>query len=243
MRIRLVVRSPCIYTMSIKNRRDSPVGSRSRPGGLCIIYMKQPGTPDGKSLLLPRIHSYSMEPGSERSAVIGQLARAVLRLESSFDERLVPIDGARIVYAVRGASDPDGVAGITGGIAGPGDIQRAAGACASGADGPGSRTVLTAMKSDPAIRAAALLKYSPAVIRSLEAMLLECCSFDRTREPPGLATMDWGVASCCREGVPDVIFDKGAPGREGLVRMFGEKPDEIVNNIIILSDRIMNVEL
>ena len=50
--------------------------------------------------------------------------------------------------------------------------------------------------------------------------------------------MDWGVSSCCRDGVPDVIFDRGAPGKEGLIRLFGENPDAVANNIIICSNRI-----
>ncbi len=184
-----------------------------------------------------------MDPESERDAVIGSLSRAILRLEGFMDRRLIPADGARVACAIRGARDKDSVSGVPGGITGPEDIRRAAGMCVFGADDLVTRTVLTAMKFDPAIRSAAILKYSPAVVRSVDAMLLECCSFDRVREPPGIATMDWGVASCCRNGVPDVIYDRGAPGREGLVRLFGEKPDDIVNNIIILSNRIMSVEL
>jgi predicted fused transcriptional regulator/phosphomethylpyrimidine kinase len=184
-----------------------------------------------------------MDPESERTVVLEQLEHAVQRLEEPMDRRLIPAGGAKVVYAIRGARDKDNIAGIRGGIVDMGGVARAAGPCAFGADESGAKIVLTAMKFDPSMRSCAIIRFSPAVRKSLEQMFLEICSFDRSREPPGIATMDWGVASCCRDGVPDVVFDRGAPGREGIVRLFGEKPDDVVNNIIILSNRIMNVEL
>jgi hydroxymethylpyrimidine/phosphomethylpyrimidine kinase len=72
-------------------------------------------------------------------------------------------------------------------------------------------------------------------------MLLEICTFDRAAEPPGVKTMDWGVASCCRQGVPDVIYDLGAVGKEAMIRILGENPDGVVKNILKLSAR-MNKE-
>jgi len=175
----------------------------------------------------------------ERTAVLEELCRAVKRVES-IDKRLIPQSGVRVVYAIRGARDAGGVAGIKDGITGK-SVESPD--CTFGADPAGATIILTVMKFEPGIRSAATLKFSKAVMDTLDDMFLESCSFDRTREPPGIMTMDWGVASCCKKGVPDVVFDRGAPGKEGLIRLFGEKPDGVVNNIIILSNRIMNVEL
>ena len=184
-----------------------------------------------------------MDPSQERAIVIERLDVAAHQLRQSMDSRLIPAGGLRIVYAIRGARDPGGVAGVPGGISVTGDKTRVAGPAVFGADDTGARIILTAMKFDPVIRSAAVLRFYPGVLGVLEQMFLECCSFDRVREPAGLATMDWGVASCCRYGVPDVIFDRGAPGKEGLARLFGENPDAVANNIIILSNRILNIEL
>lgn len=184
-----------------------------------------------------------MDPSPERINAVEQLENAVGMLRQSMDVRLIPPGGMSIVYAIRGARDPHGVAGVTGRITGPDDKPRAGGPVAFGADETGARIVLTAMKFDPVVRAVAVIRFSPGLITVLEKMFLECCSFDRVREPPGLITMDWGVSSCCRDGVPDVIFDRGAPGKEGLIRLFGENPDAVANNIIILSNRILNIEI
>ena len=101
-----------------------------------------------------------------------------------------------------------------------------------------ARVVLTAMRTDPGIRSAAVIGYSAPALAILGDLLLEVCEFDRTREPPGVSTMEWGVASCCREGVPDVIFDRGASGREPLIRILGEEPVSVAQTIVAVSHRL-----
>jgi len=54
--------------------------------------------------------------------------------------------------------------------------------------------------------------------------------------------MDWGVAFCCRSGVPDVIFDRGAVGKEPMVRILAEHPAEIVAIIRRISTRLGTVQ-
>jgi len=51
--------------------------------------------------------------------------------------------------------------------------------------------------------------------------------------------MDWGVARCCREGVPDVIFDRGAVGKEPMIRILGEDPETVAKRIVQLGQRLM----
>ncbi len=184
-----------------------------------------------------------MDPSQERAIVIGRLESAIEQLQNSLDPRLIPSEGLCFVYAIGGARDPGGVTGIPGRIISKGNNVLSRGSVAFGTEDTGSRIILTAMKFDPAVRSAAILRFSPAIIAALKKMFLECCSFDRMREPEGLPTMDWGVASCCRDGVPDVIFDTGTPDKAAVVRLFGENPDAVVNNIIILSNRILNIEI
>jgi predicted fused transcriptional regulator/phosphomethylpyrimidine kinase len=83
-----------------------------------------------------------------------------------------------------------------------------------------------------------VIGYSAAAIAILEDLLLEICEFDRAREPPGVSTMEWGVAFCCREGVPDVIFDRGSQGREPLIRILAEEPVSVAQTIVAVSHRV-----
>lgn len=179
----------------------------------------------------------------EHDDVIRHLALLAARVIESIDPRLVPVTGAGIGYAVTGARDDTGVAAVKGGIKTTGKSVSLGGPCAFGTNDRVSPVILTAMKFDPAIRSAAVLHFSPAMTDILEDMLLECCSFDPLREPPGITTMDWGVASCCRDGVPDVIYNRSTPKKEPLLRFFGENPEAVGNNIIMLSNRIIPIEL
>jgi predicted fused transcriptional regulator/phosphomethylpyrimidine kinase len=140
---------------------------------------------------------------------------------------------------LKGAREPNQVAGVRGRIVRLGDRVTATGDIAFGAAGEVAGIVLTAMRFDPSMRSAATIRCSPKVLSIIEEMFLEMCSFDRAKEPPGIKTMDWGVASCCREGVPEVIYDRGAAGKEPIVRLLGQDPFELANKIIMLSTRIV----
>jgi len=183
------------------------------------------------------------DPARERSDVTERLAQATTLLVQSLDVRLIPSDGAKFAYALRGARDSEDVAAVQGGIINVKGKPHAVGPCTFRADEDTARLVLTAMKFDPAIRSAATLRFSKNTLKVIESLLLDCSSFDHTQAPPGIKTMDWGVASCCKEGVPDVCYDYGGTEKEPVIRIFGEKPIDVTNNIIMISNRIINIEL
>jgi hydroxymethylpyrimidine/phosphomethylpyrimidine kinase len=67
---------------------------------------------------------------------------------------------------------------------------------------------------------------------ALEALFFDVCTYDRDAVPPGLQSMDWGIASCCRRGVPDAIVDRGSGDAEHLIRLLGETPLAVVQQVI-----------
>jgi len=174
----------------------------------------------------------------EEEEVRAKLELAVKILSEGMSPSLVSGTGSNIGYALRGARTTMDVAGIQGGILIEGSRVQLAGEVTFGSAEGVARVVLTAMRTDPGIRSAAVLHCSPPVLTILGDLLLDICEFDRAREPPGVSTMDWGVASCCREGVPDVILDRGAPGREPLVRILGEEPVTVAHTIVAVSHRL-----
>jgi predicted fused transcriptional regulator/phosphomethylpyrimidine kinase len=182
-------------------------------------------------------------PDRERSDALEKLEKAVAILEQSMDVRLIPADGTKLGYAIRGARDKEGVAAVQGGITQKNKKPHLTGLCAFGVDEDISRMILTTMKFDPRMRCAATLRFSGKVLVIIESLLLECSSFDPASAQPGISTMDWGVASCCKKGVPDVCFDTGGNGKEAIIRLFGEEPNDVSNNIIMISNRIITIEL
>jgi hydroxymethylpyrimidine/phosphomethylpyrimidine kinase len=191
------------------------------------------------------INRYCMTgtPARQRSDVLDELSVATGRIVSSLDPGLVPVGGAHFGYAITGARDAGGVAAIRGGIVIADGKVCAAGECAFGGDESISRIILTAMRFDPQVRSAAIVRFTPEMRDLLDDSLMECCSFDPVRTPSGVSTMDWGVASCCKDGVPDAVYDARTQNNEPLISFLGETPADVANNIIMISNRIIRIEL
>ena len=179
-----------------------------------------------------------MDPAHERNTTLATLKAAATQLGVSINVRLIPPEGISFGFALRGARDTGGVAAVDGGIriSAEGPVG---GPCAFGTDEPVVRIILTCMKFDPVMRSAALVQFSDrALIVLKDDLFLECAPLDLISNNQGISTMDWGIASCCKDGVPDVIFRKGPGGKESRIVLFGESPADVANNIIICSNRI-----
>jgi hydroxymethylpyrimidine/phosphomethylpyrimidine kinase len=180
-----------------------------------------------------------MDPVKERNDVLTQLTRVVDLLGQSMHVRLIPSRGAQLGYAIRGARDKDGVAAVDARITDADGKPRIGGPCTFGCDEEIARALVTVMRFDPRRRSAALIRYSDRVLKVLEDdLFLECASYDPKKAPAGISTMDWSVASCCRNEVPDVIFPRGAYEEDHMILILGEDPNDVANNIIICSNRI-----
>jgi thiamine-phosphate diphosphorylase len=178
--------------------------------------------------------------GNERADdMLRELDYAVSLLKGAMSPDMIPEAGSNIGYGRKGARDSRDVAAVGGGIRRHGHGIQPDSPVAFGADEAIARIILTAMRFDPLIRSAAVIRYDPGIVRICEDLFFEICPFERGQEPPGIRTMEWGVASCCRDGIPDVIYDRGAVGKEALIRFLGENPLVVANNIIKVSARII----
>jgi hydroxymethylpyrimidine/phosphomethylpyrimidine kinase len=185
-----------------------------------------------------------MDPATERNNTLSILQDATTRLEQSVNTQLIPPEGISFGFAIRGARDTGGVAAVNGGIKYREWGSAAAGPCVFGSDEPVVRIILTVMKFDPVVRCAALLQFSERALGIFENdLFLECASLDAAPANKGISTMDWGVASCCKEGVPDVIFRQGSSAAVSRIVLFGEGPVDVANSIIICSNRILHSAL
>jgi len=182
-------------------------------------------------------------PEQQRNEVLSRISHAVNLLEESMDSRLAASVPANIGYAIAGARDGTGVAAIPGGFTVRDKKVHAAGPCGFDADAGIARVILSAMKFDPDMRCAATIRYAARIQEVLGDMFLECCTVDRNRQAPGISTMDWGIASCCKDGVPEAIVDPGVSPETAAIYLFGEGPGDVAGNIIMLSNRIIRIEL
>ena len=177
-----------------------------------------------------------------RGEITMRLRNSAGAIAKKIDPRLVPEGGLPFGFALRGARDGSGIAGVkTGGPNTGADPENQAiifGACPEI-----SGIILTAMKFDPSVRSAAIIRCTGPVLAQAENLFFELCTFDAAKEPPGISTMDWGVASCCKDGVPDVIATMPALGKDAALRFFGQGPEDVATNILMVSNRVINIEI
>jgi predicted fused transcriptional regulator/phosphomethylpyrimidine kinase len=180
-----------------------------------------------------------MDPAHERNNALSTLQAATDQLEQSVDVRLIPPEGISFGFAIRGARDTGGIAAVTVGIQTSAEGAVHAGPCAFGTDEPVVRIILTLMRFNPVMRSAAILQFSDRALTVFENdLFLECASQKAISANQDISTMDWGIASCCEDGLPDVIFRKGDGGAGSRLIVLGETPADVTNNIIICSNRI-----
>lgn len=175
----------------------------------------------------------------EKPEILSKLSSALFCLSRSMSPEFIPGCGADIAFAKSVARDRNDIASVRGRITAP-EGSLIAGEPAFGEGGYAAKVLLTALKFDPLMRSTGIIRCTPGMVRKFDELFFETCCFNPAKEPVGISTMDWGVASCCRHGVPDVIYSPGSGGHEPIARFFGEDPGQVVNNIIMVTGRIID---
>lgn len=145
----------------------------------------------------------------------------------------VPEVGTNIAYAIPGAESEEEVCALRGRIQRVGTGLAVTGGAEFGASRHVAGVVLAAMHFDPTIRSAANLKHSVRNLRHLERAKVRIGTFDRAQQPEGTSTMEWGTTAAILAlgRVPDAIHDPGSIGKEGMIRVLGESPEDVVRKV------------
>ncbi|UCE91383.1 MAG: bifunctional hydroxymethylpyrimidine kinase/phosphomethylpyrimidine kinase [Methanobacteriota archaeon] len=177
---------------------------------------------------------------ARKPEMLAQIDAAAEALESLLDRRLIPEVGSNIGYCVDGALEASDVVALTGRIVRVGDRAQAVGCARFGASKHIARIVLAAHAHDGRVRCAMNVKYSTTAVSACRAARLSVASFDRAREPKGASSMTWGVTEAIRRhgGVPDVIFDRGGPGKEPMIRILGRDPRHVIKKLKAMSAKL-----
>ncbi len=199
----------------------------------------------GKGALVPG-RTAAVFGDAERWRVYNNLLRAVNVFEAaSSTYKLIPEVGANIAYALPDARSVEEVCAITGRIGRVGASVRACGTPAFGASSHMARAVLAVMKHDASIRAGMNVRFGDDVLAACSGLSYRGAGFDRAREPAEIAgdegrTVQWGVDEAVSGVgvVPEIIFDRGAVGKEPMVRIFGRDAMEVVRRAVAISRRL-----
>jgi hydroxymethylpyrimidine/phosphomethylpyrimidine kinase len=177
-------------------------------------------------------------PGAEQSEIHKEVwaAAKLLSAEPLF-VRLLPEVGSNIAMASPSAKKASEVVGLSGRIVRAGNRPCLTGFPTLGGSEHMANIVLTAMRYNPKIRAALNIRFSEEALRACRRLGLRVSEFSRGGEPRGAKTMVWGTRQAIEKagGVPDVIFDRGAVGKEAMIRLLGKSAMEVAERALKIS--------
>ena len=179
----------------------------------------------------------------QKQAVLDSLRQAFETLSQGLTGALVPEVQINLGFALLGAAGPEDVAAFPGRIVRLGKGVAAVAGPAFGASSHVARIILTAMRTDQAIRSAMNIRYDEAFLEKVGNLGLTVEGFDRADEPPEIkaregSSLEWGTNEVIKRigRVPDLIFDLGEVGKEPMIRVLGPDPQAVTAKAISLLD-------
>jgi len=150
----------------------------------------------------------------------------------------IPECQTNFVYSKQKPKSTKDILGISGRIVKAGKHVMVAGNLTYG----GSKHVATALlimnKKYPQIRSAINLKYQTLTISKIKKSKLMVSSYNRSQEPKNVklksSTIQWGIKNAIKNSkkVSDVIYHKGDFGKEPMIIVFGETPNNVLKKIL-----------
>lgn len=130
------------------------------------------------------------------------------------------------------------IVGVLGRIVKSGKTILVAGQLEYGGSKHVASAVLVANKRFPKIRAGINIRYDLKILGKLKSKKMNVSSYDRNLEPKKIKKVEnssiiWGIQSTILKsrGPPDVIYHKGDMGKEPMIIVFGETPQNIIEKI------------
>ncbi|MBF0477065.1 MAG: bifunctional hydroxymethylpyrimidine kinase/phosphomethylpyrimidine kinase, partial [Deltaproteobacteria bacterium] len=192
----------------------------------------------------PTNHYAGLNNELSRMPVLQDLAAAARRLAEQHLAALVPEVSSNFGYALPAAIGLEDVAAF------PGRIVKLHGRAVPvappefGASRHVARIILTLMAADPARRAAMNVAFSEENVARCRSLGFSVAEFSRAEEPDDIrlkegSTLEWGTGQAIKRAgyVPDVIFDRGGPGKEPMIRITGRHPDEVADKVLALAGK------
>ena len=150
--------------------------------------------------------------------------------------KIIPECQTNFVFSKNKPNNIKDVLGISGRLVKSGDNVIQAGELMLG----GSQHVATALievsKKFSDIRSAINIKYEPKLITKAKKCKMTVLSYNRKKETKNSklkenSSISWGISSCLRSKMPDIIYHKGDLGKEPMIILFGNTPKEVVKKI------------
>ncbi|MFX1391414.1 MAG: thiamine-phosphate synthase family protein [Promethearchaeota archaeon] len=176
----------------------------------------------------------------EKQILINQIREvySVISKDKDFS-KLVPEVRMNISGSLSKAKNKSEIAGIEGRITIINGFPKASGEIKFGVSDHTARLILTAKEFDNSINFVINLKYIPKLIESIKKdTKLQLQEIIRKEQPENVkekeySTMQWLInESVKKKGkIPDIIWDKGAIGKEPMMRLFGKNSTDLIRKL------------
>jgi len=185
----------------------------------------------GKGIVITDIQEYD-KINSELSDAITKF------IEIKNIYKNIPECQTNFVHSKQKPKSTKDVLGISGRIVKTGKHVMLAGNLTYGGSKHVATAVVTMNKKFPQIHSAINLKYQNSTISKIKKSKLIVSSYDRNQEPKNgklkNSTIEWGIKNAIKDSkkIPDVIFHKGDFGKEPMIIVFGENPNNVLKKIL-----------
>ncbi|HEX6067866.1 MAG TPA: bifunctional hydroxymethylpyrimidine kinase/phosphomethylpyrimidine kinase [Nitrososphaera sp.] len=178
-----------------------------------------------------------MYRNAQRYATLVELQVAVDRLAMlpGFF-RLIPETATNFAYALPDAASPQDVAAVKGRIVRAGSTTVPVSRVEFGVSSHMASAVLAFMKTRPTMRSVINIRYESKLVDTCNR-LFSVSSYDRSKEPSGVRSKEgssvfWGTsAALAKNPEADIVYHKGATGKEPMITVFGKSPADVLAKI------------
>ena len=150
--------------------------------------------------------------------------------------KIIPECQTNFVYSKRNPKTIRDVLGVSGRLVKSGKEVITAGEIIYGGSHHVATAVIEVNKKFPNIRSGLNIKFNPKIISKARSCGLTVLNYDRGKEPKKSkqregSSIKWGINHAVKSKSPDLIYHKGDMGKEPMILIFGEKPNDIIKKI------------
>jgi len=150
--------------------------------------------------------------------------------------KVIPECQTNFVFAKKNPKIIKDVLGISGRLVKSGKEVVTAGEIVYGGSQHVGTAVIQVNKKFPEVRSGINIKYDPKIIAKAKKSKFTVLSYDRSKEPKKSkqkesSSISWGISNSLNAKSPDVIYHKGDIGKEQMILIFGNNPDDVIRKV------------
>ena len=150
--------------------------------------------------------------------------------------KIIPECQTNFVFAKTNPKTINDVLGISGRLVKAGKKIITAGEIVYGGSQHVASAVIQINKKFPEILSCINIKYNPQIISKAKKLGFVVLSYDRNKEPKNVkkqenSSINWGISSILKTKCPDLIYHKGDFGKESMILIFGETPNDVIKKV------------